>query len=1181
MGSRISELPVYSQSVLIADGDGRFMERAVEVLEKEGFEVSSAASLNEILDFLETADSSPVLLIAQTLPDTTVIHVLTILSQRGIDIPVIVLKNPDDESLAARLMEKGAWHYLEKTVETFGVLPPMIRRALHHVSCSRTVASMEKKQRDTQWRLENIIEGANVGTWEWNVQTGETVFNEKWAGILGYTLSELAPTSVKTWEDLTHPEDVKQCMGLLEMHFSGILDHYDSLCRMKHKDGRWIWVRTRGRMAAKTKDGKPLLVFGIHTEVSDMVFAAEELKTSRDLLDATQKLAGVGGWEWSLTEKKLIWTDETFRIHGFEPDDNATPEDYFNRSLECYDPKDRPVIEDAFRKCATLGEPYSMELPFTTAKGERIWVLTMGKPVIKEGRIIKVIGNIMDITNRKRSEESIKSELEAQRKLDRANNRVEFILNAIDDGLWENNFKTGEYQYSEKMFTMLGYPPVSGKDGYDFLTDTLHPHDKAVLKTEIEKIMDGTIQSWGMIFRMMAADGTYRYIQTRGNCVARDEKGVGYHFAGVHTDITERKLAEDALRESEEKYRILIQGLPDIVIRFDRDLRPIFASDNVEEATGLKLSEIIGKLPEEIDLDEDIVSLWKTNVTNVFKTNRPIETEFVNIGSRGETIYNWRLFPEKGPDGTVRSVLSICRDITKHREIERNYQILFQEMLNGFALHEIICDNTGKPSDYRYLAVNPAFERMTGFKSETITGKTVLEAMPGTEPFWIETFGRVALTGEPVFVENFAREIGKYFEVTAFRPAPNQFACIFADITKRKKAEEQQSKLQDQLNQAQKMETVGRLAGGVAHDFNNMMGVILGHTEMIIDGLDPSDFIYAGLQEIRNAALRSAALTGQLLAFARKQTVAPKILDLNETMEGMLDMLRRLISENITLEWIPGANLQHVKMDPSQIDQILVNLCVNARDALGNSGKVVIETGMVSFGDDFRADHPDVLPGDYVFLSVKDNGCGMDRETMARLFEPFFTTKEVGKGTGLGLSTVYGIVKQNNGFIDVISAPNEGATFIIHFPGHVERDVPQSSAAPSGEINQGHETILLVEDDSAILKMTAMMLKSLGYHVITADSPGKAIHYAESESSPIHLLMTDVVMPDMNGRDLANRIIKIHPGIKRLFMSGYTANIIAHHGVIDEGVQFIQKPFSMKQLNKKIRSVLDRDNKQI
>lgn len=393
---------------------------------------------------------------------------------------------------------------------------------------------------------------------------------------------------------------------------------------------------------------------------------------------------------------------------------------------------------------------------------------------------------------------------------------------------------------------------------------------------------------------------------------------------------------------------------------------------------------------------------------------------------------------------------------------------------------------------------------------------------------------------------------------------------IAADITDLKKME-------SQLIQAQKMEAVGRLAGGVAHDFNNMLSVILGKTEMALEDIDPNQTLYADLEEIRTAAQRSADVTRQLLAFARKQAIAPKVVNLNSTIESILKMLRRLIGENIDLIWLPNEEIWPVRIDPSQLAQILANLSVNARDAIADVGKLIIETGKTTFDEAYCADHSGFVPGDFVQLTVSDNGCGISQETLQNVFEPFYTTKDVGKGTGLGLATVYGIVKQNDGFINAYSEPDQGTIFRIYLPRYLaETEILEKKT--SDTINpDGAETILLVEDEPSILRMTRMMLERMGYKVLAAGTPGEAIALAREYAGQIHLFMTDVVMPEMNGRDLAGNLLALYPDLKRLFMSGYTANLIAHHGLLDEGVNFIQKPFSREQLGKKVREALDKD----
>jgi signal transduction histidine kinase/CheY-like chemotaxis protein len=453
-------------------------------------------------------------------------------------------------------------------------------------------------------------------------------------------------------------------------------------------------------------------------------------------------------------------------------------------------------------------------------------------------------------------------------------------------------------------------------------------------------------------------------------------------------------------------------------------------------------------------------------------------------------------------------------------------------------------------------------------------GKTAHAVLPALEPSWMEAFSQVVASGNPVVFEKYSADMGKHLLVSTFRTAPDRFACLFADITEQKRAEQEQESLQLQFLQAQKMESIGRLAGGVAHDFNNMLGVIIGYTEMAINKVEPSQPLHAHLLAIKKAAERSADLTRQLLAFARKQTVEPKVLELNETVESMLKLLRKLIGENIELSWMPHAGLWLVKIDPAQIDQILANLCVNARDAIAGEGKLTIATRNVTMNEAYCTTHVDCTPGEYVLLTVNDTGCGMDKETVSQIFEPFFTTKETGKGTGLGLATVYGIIKQNHGHITVYSEPGQGTTFKVFLPRHLG-ELEQTAALEDAEPQRSQgEVVLMVEDDAAILAMCRNMLEGLGYKVLAANSPAEALRIAETHSGVIQLLLTDVIMPEMNGQVLAERLKAARPGLRVLFMSGYTADIIADHGVLDTEVHFIEKPFNLQKLSAKIRLVL-------
>jgi two-component system, cell cycle sensor histidine kinase and response regulator CckA len=385
----------------------------------------------------------------------------------------------------------------------------------------------------------------------------------------------------------------------------------------------------------------------------------------------------------------------------------------------------------------------------------------------------------------------------------------------------------------------------------------------------------------------------------------------------------------------------------------------------------------------------------------------------------------------------------------------------------------------------------------------------------------------------------------------------------------------ERKKLEDQLRQAQKMEAIGQLTGGIAHDFNNMLTVIVGYSDLTLQKLRTNDPLRSDIEQVKLAGERASVLTRQLLAFSRKQVLQPKVLDLNAVLTNLDQMLQRLIGEDIDLITMPEPGLGRVHADPGQIEQIIVNLAVNARDAMPQGGKLTIETANVELDESYARQHGPVKPGPYVMFAVSDTGCGMDRETQARIFEPFFTTKEPGKGTGLGLSTVYGIVKQSGGYIWVYSEPGRGTTFKIYLPrveAVAEAVKPRRKAARTV---RGSETILLVEDDHAVRTLIRSTLQAHGYTVLETDHGKHAIQVCSQHAGPIHLMVTDVVMPEMSGRELAERLKPSRPNMQVLFMSGYTDKAIVHHGELDPGTPFLQKPFTPDVLARKVREVLD------
>ncbi len=641
--------------------------------------------------------------------------------------------------------------------------------------------------------------------------------------------------------------------------------------------------------------------------------------------------------------------------------------------------------------------------------------------------------------------------------------------------------------------------------------------------------------------------------------------------------------------ESQRRIASLIANLPGMAYRCENieNWKMEFVSEGGLSVTGYTPEELINNTPAYGDIihPDDSKRVWDTVKNAVDKKDR-YELEYRIYDREGRERWVWEQGGAVIENDMVIFLEGFIMDITAQKLVERK---LSEQSHRERFLADLI-EKAEQPfaigfSDGKLGMCNHAFSKLTGYTLDEL--KAVDWSNVLTPPEWrkseAESLKRLQETKKQVnYEKEYVRKDGTRIPVELIvhitqdeKTGEEYYYAFVTDITERKKAERDRKELQKQLSQAQKLESIGRLAGGVAHDYNNMLSVITGYSELIIESISPEDQIYEDMQEIYEAAKHSAEITQQLLAFARKQTVSPRVTDLNNTIEKILKMIRRLIGEDIELLWIPRENLWPVKIDPTQINQIMANLCVNARDSISNVGKITIETETCTFDDDYCNSHSDCKKGSYVMIAVSDNGCGMDDRTVDMVFEPFFTTKKSGKGTGLGLATVYGIVKQNNGFINIYSEPEHGTTIKIYIPRHIEDIESEKSILQGRSISMGDsETILVVEDEPATLRLTARMLNELNYSTILSGSPIAAIEKARENTDKISLLVTDVVMPEMNGKQLAQALRDIHPKIKVLYMSGYTANVIAHRGILDEGIHFLPKPFTKKDLADKVHQII-------
>jgi PAS domain S-box-containing protein len=661
-----------------------------------------------------------------------------------------------------------------------------------------------------------------------------------------------------------------------------------------------------------------------------------------------------------------------------------------------------------------------------------------------------------------------------------------------------------------------------------------------------------------------------------------DRAGQVDRVVAIVEDLTQRVQDQQALARSEERFRTLVQQVPAVVYvsNLDEAGTTLYISPQIERMLGFTAEEWIAD-PElwikRLHPDDRPLALAEYNRTRA--TGQPLRCEYRSIARDGREVWIHEegiALPDR--DGQTSIHQGVLVDITERkqaeaalRRAEEQYRGIFENAAVGIFRSTL---------QGRFLTVNPALARMLGYDSPEELMSTVtdiaqqLYVPPERRAEVLNTVAaNPALTR---FEVEFRRKDGKVItsELKTRMVRDQKGAALYLegfveDIT-------EQRNLEAQLRQAQKMEAVGRLAGGVAHDFNNLLTAILGYSDLMVLRLNDQDPLRKDAEEIKKAAKQASALTSQLLAFSRKQVLQPTVLDLNQAVSNVQKMLKRLIGEDVELVTILGSGLGRVKADPGQVEQVIINLAVNARDAMPQGGQLIIETANVELDEEYVRGHMGAKTGQYVMLAISDTGMGMDAETQSHLFEPFFTTKQQGKGTGLGLATIYGIVKQSEGNIYVYSEPGQGTTFKIYLPRAEENNLTVAPGTCPSTRQRGWETILVVEDNDLVRELIRSVLSQAGYTVLEARNGPHALQVFQQYSGPIQLLVTDVVMPGMmSGRELARRLLPVAAGLKVLYLSGYTDDAIVHHGVLDAGVAFLQKPFTPDVLAHKVREVLD------
>lgn len=899
----------------------------------------------------------------------------------------------------------------------------------------------ERKQKDDKLRASEartslLIQAANVGLWDWNLTTNEVYFSPEWKMQLGYPDHELQ-NQFAEWETRLHPEDHSIAMEAVRDYLNGTRPTFKLEFRLRHKKGSWRWIYAQAH-AERDSAGKPLRMMGCHLDITDQKTAAAERDEALSRLEKiASRVPGVVYQYRLCPDGTASFPYASDGMNDLLANSSAGAGKALSKLFRATSAEAAESLQGSIRKSAEDLSPWTHEFQIRDSGGKERWLFANSVPERESDGSTLWHGYLADISERKQAEQALRRSrgdlTEAQ--------RIAHI------GSWYLDIASGEVTWSDELYRMYGFNPDFPPPPYCQHAKLFTPEAWTRLSAALANSRDTGIP-YELELEMVRQNGSHGWIWVRGEAVF-DVAGTTIGMRGVAQDVTDRKRAEAALRESETRLRIVTGCVRVGLVAADREHRYTFSNDAYCAILGLDKSSIVGQRIADVlpDVYEERV---RPKLDQAF-TGERVEYEFQRQTSRG----------------TVHCVV--------------NY--------------------------------------------------------------------------EPVMEENVVSSV----------------VAVVMDVTAQRNIEEQ-------LRQSQKMETIGQLAGGIAHDFNNLLTIISGNTDLLLMTCAHSAAVVGVLQEIQSAGRRAAELTQKLLAFSRQQVRSPESLDLNSIIVETQTLLQRSVGRGVVISYALGEKLNHVWMDRSELTQVLLNLAINARDAMGNEGQLSIETQRVEVFHHDATGNTEIEPGAYNLLIVSDSGCGIVEHMQARIFEPFFTTKPVGMGTGLGLSMVHGIVTGSGGAIHVSSTVGEGTTFSIYLPDTAKPEhvpVTNSTATlPQG----GVETLLLVEDDDSVRRLSRIILTDYGYNVIEARNGVEALQIFRDIPGRFKMLVTDIKMPDMTGTVLAEKIRNLQPEIRVLFTSGYIAETETRHALLDLDVSFLQKPFSPRELAEKVRSVLDSAN---
>ena len=924
--------------------------------------------------------------------------------------------------------------------------------------------------------------------------------------------------------------------------------------------------RTRGQFPLRLPDGTSrILDFsavanvspGLHLsslrDITDRVAAEDALRRSEVRFRAMVEKGQDGITLLSADVLQVYQSPAVERILGYRPEEAQ------QMSWEEFvDEEERPKLASVLAQIMQgPGATANVEFHIRKRDGARRWLELTATNRLDDPDIRAIITNFRDITDRKALEEERAGFFQLS---------VDLLCVAGMDGRFRRLNPAWE--------TTLGWSveELCARPWLDFV----HPHDLEATEREGARLAEGRVVI-RFENRYRCKDGGYRWLQWA--CIPASN---GLIF-GCARDVT-------AERAAARRDRLLFKENPVPMLLTDIEtLRFVDVNDAAVQRYGYDRDELLAKTLRDLVVADQHEAL-ANDIRTVISTGRVVVRNRRHRTKSGLTM-DVEVTRSRMDVGGRPMILSVVIDVTEAKQLEaeraRHVERLRLLEMSVSRLNDVVMITKAAPLSEpgpEIVYVNEAFEHITGYSREEVIGKTprILQG-PQTDRAALARLRAALERAEPVRLEviNYTKAGVPYWLEIDVAPVRNDagelthFVSVERDTSEQHRAHEALQRSEERLRQAQKMEAIGNLAGGIAHDFNNLLTIILSYTRLIVDDLAVGDPLKQDLDEVHRAGLRATDLTRQLLAFSRKQILQPSVVEVAAVMQGVEKMLGRMIGEDIVLAMHTSADTGRAFVDPSQLEQVIMNLVVNARDAMPDGGNITIETSSVFLDDAYCAVHPSVTPGSYVLLAVTDTGVGMDRATQDRIFEPFFTTKEQGKGTGLGLSTVYGIVRQSGGHIWVYSELGHGTAFKIYLPRTERLETAAVSPPPNADSLRGSETILLVEDEAPVRHVVRSILRKSGYHVLEAENGGEAFLICEQFKATIHLMITDIVMPRMSGRQLAERVAALRPDMKVLYVSGYTEDTIVHHGVLDAGVEFLAKPIMPDALVRKVRSVLD------